>query len=40
MPIVQTYQDDFSDNSREEILKRQLLEKIASANLTKCEVSN
>jgi len=37
MPIVQTYQDDFGDNSKEEILKRQLLEKIASADLTKCE---
>ena len=39
MPIVQTYPDDFGDNSKEEYLKRQLLEKIAAANLTKCEVS-
>ena len=31
MPIVQTYPDDFGDNSKEEYLKRQLLEKIASA---------
>jgi len=31
MPIVQTYPDDFGDNSKEEYLKQQLLEKIASA---------
>ena len=31
MPIVQTYPDDFGDNAKEEYLKRQLLEKIASA---------
>lgn len=31
MPIVQTYHDDFGDNSKEEYLKRQLLEKIAAA---------
>ena len=38
MPIVQTYQNDYGDNSKEEFLKRQLLDKIASAS-TKCEVS-
>jgi len=36
MPIVQTYQNDYGDNSKEEFLKRQLLDKIASAS-TKCE---
>jgi len=34
MPIVQTYQGDYGDTSKEEFLKRQLLDKIAS---TKCQ---
>ena len=32
MPIVQTYPEDFVDIAKEECLKRQLLEKIASAS--------
>ena len=31
MPIIQTCQDGLGDNSQEELLKRQLLERIASA---------